>query len=570
MFSLKKNEYGLLIFTIFLTMSYVHPHHIHPYRTYYHDILTVFALFIISSYLAIFQSPRLITPQVVIIPVFGIGAIFLQMFFDIVLIQSDLLLPSLYFLFFGLALVVGASYAYPESGAESICCALAIAHLLAALLSVIMQVIQAIGFDASPLIMYIAPSAQPFMRPYANVAQPNQLALLFCFGLASIWWLYQRFLIRKAFVVSLVIAMLWGLALTQSRIGWLIVPVFILISIFRIEKGRTVSRWLIVALGILYVGFVVSLPVLGELIGFASGSVADHVGGRSERLVLMQQAWHMALQHPWLGVGWFGFGAEQVNIAADFGSSTYAEHSHNLILNFLAELGFPATIVIFSVLGWWFLRACILPRATVNSRFANLFFVAVFIHSMVEFPLWYAFVLIPVGILMGMMHQLRWPSEGVRVNPWVIVSIFMVACLALILITFDYQRVTAGFRALRWEQSGYVIQKQVLEKPTFTLFPQFFDYFKFSKLVAREGMSGEEIAFAERMSHRFGYVHVLSKMAEIYVLNGQPEKAKRMMLTLQRLHPIVYPEYFDYWKVQASLDDRYAAVFKTMPPRDAP
>lgn len=570
MFSLRKNEYGLLIFTIFLTMSYVHPHHIHPYRTYYHDILTIFALLVISSYLAISQSPRLITPQVVIVPMFGIGTIFLQMFFDIILIQSDLLFPSLYFIFFGLALVVGASYAYSESGAESICCALAIAHLLAALLSVLMQVIQVIGFDASPLIMYIAPSAQPFMRPYANVAQPNQLALLFCFGLASIWWLYQRFLIRKAFVVPLVIAMLWGLALTQSRIGWLIVPVFILISIFRIEKSRTVSRWLIVALGILYVGFVVSLPVLGELIGFASGSVADHVGGRSERLVLMQQAWHMALQHPWLGVGWFGFGAEQVNTAADFGSSTYAEHSHNLILNFLAELGFPATIVIFSVLGWWFLKVCILPRATVNSRFANLFFVAVFIHSMVEFPLWYAFVLIPVGILMGMMHQLRWPSEGVRVNPWVIVSIFMLACLALILITFDYQRVTAGFRALRWEQSGYVIQKQVLEKPTFTLFPQFFDYFKFSKLVAREGMSGEEIAFAERMSHRFGYVHVLSKMAEIYVLNGQPEKAKRMMLTLQRLHPIVYPEYFDYWKVQASLDDRYAAVFKTMPPRDAP
>ncbi|WP_422961640.1 Wzy polymerase domain-containing protein [Undibacterium sp. Xuan67W] len=443
-------------------------------------------------------------------------------------------------------------------------------HLLAGLLSLVMQMIQIAGVDLAPFVMFIARQSQPFMRPYANVAQPNQLALLFCFSLISVWFLHQKRFLGKWVSAILILVLLCGLSLTQSRIGWVIIPTFAMLCMFKTQDGQAVSKWFFLAMVSAYVALVLALPYLGELIGFASGSVVDHVGGRSERLVLMQQAWHMALQHPWLGVGWFGFGAEQVSIAADFGSSTYAEHSHNLILNFLAELGFPATIVILSGLGWWFLKACILPRATVNSRFANLFFVAVFIHSMVEFPLWYAFVLIPVGILMGMMHQLRWPSEGVRVNKWVIVSVFMAASIALLLITFDYQRVTAGFRALRWEQSGYAIQKQVLEKPAFTLFPQFFDYFKFTKLVVREGMSGVEIAFAERMSHRFGYVHVLSKMAEIYVLNGQPEKAKRMMLTLQRLHPIVYPEYFDYWKVQASLDDRYAAVFKTMPPRDAP
>lgn len=55
----------------------------------------------------------------------------------------------------------------------------------------------------------------------------------------------------------------------------------------------------------------------------------------------------MVKQHPWFGVGWFGFGTEQVKIAADFPSTIYAEHSHNLVLNLMAELGVAAIFLMF-------------------------------------------------------------------------------------------------------------------------------------------------------------------------------------------------------------------------------
>jgi len=55
----------------------------------------------------------------------------------------------------------------------------------------------------------------------------------------------------------------------------------------------------------------------------------------------------------------------------------------------------------------------------------------------------------------------------------------------------------------------------------------------------------------------------------VYVLNGQPVKAARTMQSLQRLHPFAYPDYFDYWKTQSRLDERYRKVFQTMPPRDS-
>jgi len=136
-------------------------------------------------------------------------------------------------------------------------------------------------------------------------------------------------------------------------------------------------------------------------------------------------------------------------------------------------------------------------------------------------------------------------------------------------LTFDYYRMSQGFKTLRWLQEGYVVDQTPIQKPNWTVFPQFYDYFKFSRMTPHEGMSAEDVAFAERQANRFAYVHGLNKLAEIYTLNGQIIKARRVMQTLHSLHPYSYPEYYDYWAAQALLDSRYGRVFLQMPNRDA-
>jgi hypothetical protein len=316
-----------------------------------------------------------------------------------------------------------------------------------------------------------------------------------------------------------------------------------------------------------YIGLVLGVPILAKWAGFAGGSVVERIGGRSERLVLLQQAWAMASQHPWLGVGWFGFGAEQVRIAADFSASTYAEHAHNLILNFAAELGWPVTLLISFALVAWGWQTCVKPSAK-NHRpvgLASLCFIALGVHSMVEFPLWYAYVLLPIALMMGMVHQLRWPSYGVAVRRIGILMSAMFGCLLLGLVTLDYQRLATAFKALHAQQAGRLIEKELLVQPSVTLFSDYYAYFRLSRLMPRAGMSAQEISFVEGMSLRFGYVHVLNKLAEVYALNDQPKKAQGMMLTLQKLHPFAYPEYFDFWKKKSEVDVRYQVVFVEMP-----
>lgn len=565
-----KIKSALSIFAFFLFASFIHPFHFEPYTTYFNDILTILGLLIVLSYIATADVPRMIFPKIILIPLGIIVVVTIQVLLKIVYWPDDLLIPFLYFLLVLLAFILGASFSGSVHGAEAICQGIAVAYLSAALLSVVMQIIQAAGIDAMPFVMPILRDTQPFMRPYANVAQPNQLALLQCLSMASVWWLYQRRMLGSWTSISITLFLLWGLVLTQSRIGWIIIPIFGIICFFDSKDERPLNAWLLLFFVLIYGVLVLSLPTIGHILGIASGSVGDHVGGRSERWVLMQQAWSMALKHPWLGVGWFGFGVEQVKIASDFSAGTYARHSHNLILNFAAELGFPAAILFFSALVWWFVKCSVLPQTTMISRFANLIFIAVFVHSMVEFPLWYSYFLIPVSLLMGMMHQLRWPSLGISVRPVLIFSVFLLAGSILVAVTLSFQPVTLGYDTLHLKSLGYAVDITHTDRPAFTFFPQFFDYFKFAKSTVYERMSKQDIEFAERISQRFGYPHILNKLANIYALNGRPKDAIQAMLTLQRLHPSSYPEYYDNWQHAATIDARYALIFQSMPKRDVP
>jgi O-antigen ligase len=548
------------ILTLFTAVSFLHPFHLHPYRTYFHDVLAVIGLLSGFGYWAT-NSSRLVIPKLVLLPVFLSLIISGQLLIGLINYPFDTLIPLAYIVLLGFAMVVGATCSNLSNGDIKLCFGLSIAHLLVGVLSVGMQNLQFFGIDASPWVMYMEPGG----RPYANVAQPNQLALLLCLALASVWWLYQRYMLPAFAAVCLTLVLIWGLVLTQSRIGWIILPLFVAMCWMPREGQRSVNRYLLLLLLLSYIGLTIGVPKLSKDLGLSMSSVEEHIGGRSERLTLWREALQMSLQHPLLGVGWFGFGPEQVRIAADFPPSTYAEHSHNLITNFLAELGWPASIVIFGGLFWWAWQVCVKARANLSVQFASLCFVAVLVHSLTEFPLWYAFVLLPLGLLMGMAHQLRWPAQAIAVPKQLLLAVFLLANLVVILLTIDYQRVVNGFNALSAQLDGEQVDKHAFDKPEWTALPYFYDYFSFMNMSAREGMSGQELAFAERVSRRFGFVHVLNTLAEMQILNGQPQAGLRTMRTIWSLHPFSYAEYYAYWQARSAQDERFRKVVEQLP-----
>jgi Virulence factor membrane-bound polymerase, C-terminal len=221
---------------------------------------------------------------------------------------------------------------------------------------------------------------------------------------------------------------------------------------------------------------------------------------------------------------------------------------------------------VFAALGYWFYICCLQPKGQKplpkEVAFSTFFFMAVLVHSLVEFPLWYTYVLIPLAFLLGMVHQKQIGSMAIQVSRNYLLALFLLMALGLVGIATDYRRVVLGFRALGWESLGLKADEGSTEPPSFTLFPQYYDYFRFAKTTAHAGMSPEDIAFMEHVAKRFGYPPVLMRMTFVYALNGRHDDAVRTMLTLKKLHGHLYPEAYQSWKSMADAEPgKYRLVF---------
>jgi hypothetical protein len=565
----------LAMMAICLTVAYLLPYQMYPFYNFYHDWLAFFGLALAVAFLATAGSTSIQVPWIAAVPPGLITLIGLHVLLGRMTYASDAILPLAYLTAAALALILGATFSALPGGGQKLGLALAWVNLLAGLISASIATMQITAIES-----LIYPFAMPmphefFIRPYANLAQPNQLALLFCLAIASVWTLYQNAKLGSVAAIAAVLILLWGLTTTQSRIGWIIVPLFVLLtSWWRTSSAlKPVPVLLPYALAAGYVLLIIALPALdfGAATEGARAKVPDErVHSISQRWILLQQAWQISLTHPWLGAGWGEFGPQQLAIGADFAPSLYSHHAHNIVMNFAAELGWPATILIVAALTYWLYKNCWRPVSkrviTPETGFAVLFLGAVLVHSLTEYPLWYAYVLIPTALVMGMAHHTVLGSRTLLLPRHALLAVFMFSAASLLLVATDYRRLVTGFRALGWENLGLKADEGSTERPDWTLFPQYYDYFQFSKSQAREHMAAEDIAFMERAARRFGYTSPMLRMSLIYTLNGRPNEAVRTLQAIKNLHQDFYNKVYQNWQTMAKFDpDHYAAVFKQIP-----
>jgi len=239
------------------------------------------------------------------------------------------------------------------------------------------------------------------------------------------------------------------------------------------------------------------------------------------------------------------------------------------VLNLAAEIGIPVTLLICASLAYWCLAVFpkLWPQAEV--RFLGLCLMAVAVHSMVEFPLWYGYILFPVGLMMGILHQMRWPSSAIRVPAYSAPVLSVMAVVAMIFVSYDYLRVVNVFRAYQSQPSGQIIRSAELRQPAWTLLPQFYHYFDLLDFKPRPGLTQAQLDELAYWTRRFGFVHTLNTLAETYVLNQRIPQARRTMLTLYSLHPWRYAEYYDYWQSRAVHEPLFAEALQGLPDRNA-
>lgn len=359
------------------------------------------------------------------------------------------LLGALYLLW-AAALAMLANRLAQVFGAAAFAAVLAWFLVAGAVISALIGLIQLLGAQ-TPLAPLMLP--QLHGRIYANTGQPNHLASYLCLGLASAGYLWSTR--RMGLVLAMTVcAMLFAvLATSGSRAVWLYATAFVVFSAVmgRLRPSAEFRRLLVFSLAIAG-GLLVGQWVMEGLLPQHS-ITAQTIGARVHeqgmsspiRMRFWNEAWMMFRSAPVLGVGFKQFAWNHFLLAGQFPVAVPDEgvidNAHNLVFQVAAEFGALGLIVLLSGLGWW---GWSMRRARINPP---LWWMAALlgvlgVHSMLEYPLWYAYFLGLAAVVMGAAEP---EAPAANDGP----GGRIILCAAVVLGAFAFANVYRDYRVLQ-------------------------------------------------------------------------------------------------------------------------
>lgn len=371
------------------------------------------------------------------------------------------------------------------------------------------------------------------VRPAANLGQPNQLATLLIWGLLACVWAHLRQALSGATVVFVATFLLVGLALTQSRTGLLAVS--ILVVAVWLWRGLWLSKnlpWVVTGL----FGLFLALPVLLQSLNQALllGQEGSYFRLDEAQSGLRLEAWRLfvqaALTQPWLGYGWTETNAAQMAVAGDLPMlGSIFSHSHNLFLDLVLWMGLPLGLLTAAGLVRWFWLTL---RATAKAEDALLWLLllVVGIHALLEFPLQYAYFLLPTGLVIGVLNarlvtRVVWTSP-----PRFLAGLWLVAALAVGMTLRDYVQVDASYSLLRLEQGLIGQGRGSMGGPSDVwVLTHLREWINMARAKPAANMSPQALQDLENAASAYPSMRSAYMLAKALALNGQPDKAQRWL-----------------------------------------
>jgi O-antigen ligase len=375
-------------------------------------------------------------------------------------------------------------------------------------------------------------------RVFANFTQPNHLASLLALGAVALLWAYERRRIG-GFVASFALGFLaWGLVMTQSRVAWLSVLLFVALSLaYRRRLAlRTTAMATVGASGIFVAMVLAWVPLNARLqSGVGTATLAERMQS-GYRLIHWETLWDALLRSPWVGYGWMQVPSAQQAAVLDH-PPTFEQlgSSHNQFLDLLLWNGLPLGLLVIGVIVWWAvsrMRRC----ADVDSWAFIAGLGVLFAHSMVEFPLQYAYFLLPAALMIGAIEARQpQPDAFVRlsIGRGTYASVALALAVLLGFIATEYFDLEEQVRRVRLREVG-VIERPGWEArvPDVPLLDAQREYVRMWLLVQHEGMTPTELDWLRTVTRRFPTPPALTRYAFAAGLNGRADEASRALKIL--------------------------------------
>jgi len=257
---------------------------------------------------------------------------------------------------------------------------------------------------------WIARSAPP-ARAVGNLRQPNHLSSLLLWSMIALvglreWrrWPTWPWAAAPWLLLSL------ALVLTGSRTGVLGVLMLAGWALADRRMSRP-SRLALLALPMLYAALAYGVSSWSHAIGHGvggEGRMSFGTGGdiSSSRFAIWSNALTMIAREPWTGVGFGEFNLAWTLTEFPYRPTAFFDHTHNLPLQLLVELGIPVGSLVMVLLLIALMQAGRRAWASQGNegmarRAAFMMVLMIGLHSMLEYPLWYAYFLLPTAFAWG-------------------------------------------------------------------------------------------------------------------------------------------------------------------------
>jgi O-antigen ligase len=423
---------------------------------------------------------------------------------------------------------------------------------------------------------WVALSAIPG-RATGNLRQPNHLSSLLLWSIVAVVWLGEVEQSYRNVAAAATVVFIYVIVLSASRTGALGMLTLAAWGLLDRRLSRRARALLIVApivYGACWWGMTVwastSHHVFGGQTRFGgSGDIS------SSRFGIWSNTLSLIKAHPWFGVGFGEFNFAWTLTPFPGRPVAFFDHTHNIVLNFAVEMGVPLAVLVVGLTVFALWRAlgnaladgreaagAATPRGVRFQRAAFVIVIMVGVHSMLEYPLWYAYFMLPTAFAFGLCLERADPTDIARAaraepnvtRPFVLASMLLV--LGGTLAVYDYMRVVVIFAP---PADAAPLEQRIAGGRHSILFAHHADYA--AATVAAH--PGQVIKAFDRATHYLLDARLMMAWAKALDEKGQVDKARYVAQRLREFHNEQADEFF------APCTLRAATSFAPAPPASA-
>lgn len=400
---------------------------------------------------------------------------------------------------------------------------------------------------------------------YGNVAQSNLFASHLTLGCAALIFLFSRQKISTLLTLVLISFFAFIVTLSGSRAVALYAFGMVAISLLGYLRKRDQAHRRLLSLSCyLLVAFLCSQfllafinPWLAQQLAeislnstpFVYSSALDKLPATSSGLELRaseaRKAWIMFTQSPLFGVGlgnygWHSFELQSLPQFQHISKPQLFGHSHNILTQLLAETGIAGfAIFLLLIFGW--LKHFAGTPTTPYTWFIGSALLTIFLHSNLEYPLWYSYFL---GIAAFLLAIGDWRTTRVTFSASLGRATLVVA---LVFIASTSVATFASFRQISKLPSPLLdAQEQINLLLTHGRNPLLNPYTDLV-LIAMMPTTKEEIeaklAITTRAFHRNPDWYLSYKQATFLALSGKRVEAEKLLAKLAVTYPVQFVRY---------------------------